>query len=120
MSLKEDRPVVQDAADIAKLATKLTTKTTVKYVPVSKIEDYKSNNPFKSSKSVNRISRMLVFAVDGNKTQMWTNSALQNSGEITETNANTSQSQPLDQTKHTKLLSYHDVVKIISGPYIML
>ena len=122
MSLKEDRLVVQDAADFAKLATKLTTKTTVKYVPVSKIEDYKSNNPFKSSKSVNGISQMHVFAVDGNKTQMWTNSALQNSGEIPdisfETNANTSQSQPLDQTKHTKLLSYHDIVKIISGPYI--
>ena len=47
---------VQDAADFAKLATKLTRKTTVKYVPVSKIEDYKSNNPFKSSKSVNGIS----------------------------------------------------------------
>ena len=52
---------------------------------------------------------------------MWTNSALQNSGEIPdisfETNGNTSQSQPLDQTKHTEPLSYHDIVKIISGPY---
>ena len=62
------------------------------------------------------------FAVDGNNTQMWTNSALQNSGEIPdisfEINENTLQSQPLDQTKHTEPLSYHDIVKVISGPYI--
>ena len=73
MSMKKDRPILQDPESFAELAQKLVPNTKTKHFYDEEIANYKKTNPFRNSISVNSIFNMHAMAVDGSKTQLWRN-----------------------------------------------
>ena len=67
MSIKKDRPFVQDSKSFAELAQKLVPSIKIKHFPDEEIANYKKTNPFRSSVSMSGIFNRDVMAVDGSK-----------------------------------------------------
>ena len=57
-SMKKDRPIVQDSESFAELAQKLVPSTKIQHFSDEETSNYKKNNPFRNSVSVNGIFNM--------------------------------------------------------------
>ena len=125
MSMKKDRPNVQDSESFAKLAQKLVPTTNIKHFSEKDIVSYKKTDPFKNSIPVNGIFNMHVMVVDGSNTHLWRNSAYHRMGAQADIKIerNQNKSSDDDETQNAVLvidnssLCYHDVVKIASGNF---
>ena len=56
--MKKDRPIVQDSESFAELAQKLVPSTKIQHFSDEETSNYKKNNPFRNSVSVNGIFNM--------------------------------------------------------------
>ena len=77
MSHGKNRLAVQDAESFASAAKKLISSSTVIYIGESEIVAYKESNPFDGAIEIKGILKMHMMEVDGEKTSLWQNCALQ-------------------------------------------
>ena len=77
MSHGKNRVAVQDAESFASAAKKLISSTTVIYIGESEIVAYIESNPFDGAIEIKGILKMHMMEVDGEKTSLWQNCALQ-------------------------------------------
>ena len=120
-SMKKDRPIVQDSESFAELAQKLVPSTKIQHFSDEETSNYKKNNPFRNSVSVNGIFNMHGW--------QWMDQR-HNCGEILDTSnwhinigRYKHKLSDNDEMRHSWLvmnnlfLWYHDVVKIIRCNY---
>ena len=70
MSMKKDRPIIQDSESFAELVQMLVSDTKIQHFSDEERANYKKTNPFRNSIFVNGILNMHVMAVDGSNTQL--------------------------------------------------
>ena len=121
MSMKKDRPIVQNFESSAELAIKLVTSTKIKHFSDEEIANCKKTNPFRNSVSVIGIFNMHVMVVDRSKIQLLRNSAYHKMRAKTVINIEWNKHKHSDnvEMRHSQSiiknlpLCYHDVVKMI-------
>ena len=111
MSIKKDKPIVQDSKSLAEVAQKFVPSTEIKHFYDEEIANYEKTNPFWNSISANRIFDMHVLM---DQTRLWKNSAYHKIEARTDINIERNKHKRSDNDEMRHSVSYQQVTPLLS------